>query len=67
MSYFNENVFEIIPKEIKNFIKTDCCEYKINQEHSLITPRVINSIKEDENKSLQAIMIKAAYLREFLG
>lgn len=67
MSYFNEDVFDIIPKEVKKFIKVDCCEYKTNQEHSLITSRIINSIKENDNKNLQAMMIEAAHLRKFLG
>lgn len=67
MICFNEDVFDILSGEIRNFLRTDFCDYKINQEHNLITSRIINSIKKGDSKNLQAMMIEAAHLRKFLG
>ncbi len=67
MSYFNEEVFTILPDEVKPFLKLEWLDYKPNLEHREITSRIIKAIKNGDNSNLQRMLIEAAHIRKFLG
>ncbi len=73
MSFFNEDVFTIIPEEFANAIKQSIDKlslnegYEINIEHKTVTSRIINAIREDSKINLQGLLIEAAHIRRFLG
>lgn len=67
MEFFNKEVFEILPSQIKSLIKINPDEYKINQEHKKITSGIIKSVKRGEEKNIQKMIIEAANVRKFLG
>ncbi|MEW6409268.1 MAG: phosphoenolpyruvate carboxylase, partial [Nitrospirota bacterium] len=67
LSYFNEDVFSIIPEETKKYIKRDYCEYRIDEEHKGVTSRIIKAIKDGDHRNLQPMIVEAAHLRRFLG
>lgn len=67
MSYFNEDVFEILPEDVKKSLKLNWVDYKVNPEHKAITSRIIRHIKNKDNANLQGMLIEAAHIRRFLG
>lgn len=67
MSYFNEEVFGILPDEVKKSIRLDWGDYKINPEHKAVTSRIIKAIKNHDNANLQSMIVEAAFIRRFLG
>ena len=67
MSYFNEEVLTILPKEVKDSLRLDWGSYETNQEHRKITSRIINAIRYQDNSSLQRDLVEAAHIRKFLG
>lgn len=67
MSFFNEEVLGILPKEIKISKKTDWCKYKTNEEHKTVTSRIIKVIKEGDDTNMQAMIVEASHIRRFLG
>jgi len=66
LSYFNEEVLAILPDMVKNSIRPDVFDFKVNHEHKKITSRVIKALKNDD-PNLQSMIEEAAYLRRFLG
>lgn len=67
MAYFNEDVFEILPDDVKKSLKIDWVDYKVNSEHKAITSRIISHIKNKDNVNIQGMLIEAAHIRRFLG
>jgi phosphoenolpyruvate carboxylase len=67
MSYFNEDVLTILPKEIKSSLRLDWGSYEVNQEHKKITSRIIDAVRYQNNGSLQRDLVEAAHIRKFLG
>lgn len=67
MSYFNEEVFTILPDEVKQFLKLEWLDYKPNLEHKEVTSRIIKAIKTGNNSNIQRMLIEAAHIRKFLG
>ncbi len=66
MSYFNEEIFSLLPDEVKNLIKIDW-EYETNIEHREITSRIIRTLKEGKKLDIQTMIVEAAHIRRFLG
>ncbi len=66
-SYFNEEVFDILPEELKYSIKGGFFDSEINREHQDVTSRIIRAIKTGEDKNLQQMVVEAAHIRRFLG
>lgn len=67
MSYFNEDVFSILPDDLKKVLKFDFVDYRVNPEHQAVTSRIIKAVREGNNTHLQNMLIEAAYIRKFLG
>lgn len=67
MAYFNEDVLEILPDEVKASLKLDWGDYKVNLEHKTITSRIIRTIKDKDNQGIQGMLMEAAHIRKFLG
>lgn len=67
MSYFNEDVFTILPDNVKAPLKLNWDTYKVNSDHKAVTSRIINAIKEGDDSGLQGMLIEAAHIRKFLG
>jgi len=67
LSFFNEEVLDILPQEIKDSIKVNYCRYKRNEEHKEVTSRIIKALKEGTDRNLQAMIIEAGHIRKFLG
>lgn len=67
MSYFNEDVFTILPDNVKASLKLDWGDYKVNSEHKAVTSRIIKAIREGDGSRLQGMLIEAAHIRKFLG
>ena len=66
LSYFNEDVFAILPDNVKSSLRMDVFDFKIDYEHKKVTSRIIKAIKENHT-DLQSMIEEAAYLRRFLG
>ncbi len=67
MSYFNEDVFSILPDEVASSLKLDWGPYEANQEHKAITSRVIKAVRDKDSANLQGMLVEAAHIRKFLG
>ena len=67
MSYFNEDVLTILPDEVKDSLRFDWGSFEVNETHRAITSRIIQSIKDGDNRNLQRDLIEAAHVRKFLG
>ena len=67
LSYFNEDVFAILPDNVKSSLRMDAFDFKIDYEHKKVTSRIINALKENHHTDLQSWIEEAAYLRRFLG
>lgn len=67
MSYFNEDVFTILPEEVKKSLKLDWGDYRTNPEHKAITSRIIKAVRDNDKSNLQGMLIEAAHIRRFLG
>ncbi len=67
MSYFNEDVLEILPDEVKGSLRLDLVDYETNPEHKAVTSRIIKAVKEESPSVLQSMLVEAAYIRKFLG
>ena len=67
MSFFNEEVLTILPAEVKRNLRLDWGAYETNEQHRVITSRIIKAIKNRDNSTLQRDLIEAAHIRKFLG
>jgi phosphoenolpyruvate carboxylase len=67
MSFFNEEVLEILPEEARTSIKLDLGAYDINYEHRAVTSRIIKAVKERNGANIQNMLVEAAHVRKFLG
>lgn len=67
MSYFNEEVFTILPDEVKVSLDPDWSPSRVNREHQAVTSRIIKAIKEQSGANLQSLLVEAAHIRKFLG
>ncbi len=63
LQFFNPNVFKIIPNDVAKHLAVDRFEFEINEEHKAVTDEIIQNLdKLDEEK-----IVRAAYIRKFLG
>ncbi len=67
MSFFNEEVFTILPDEVRSSLKLKWDDYEIDPEHREITSRIIKAVKEKDSTNLQGMLVEAAHIRKFLG
>jgi phosphoenolpyruvate carboxylase len=67
MSYFNEDVYTILPAGVKDSLRQDWGSFEVNQEHREITSRIINAIRYQDSSNLQRDLVEAAHIRKFLG
>jgi len=67
MSYFNEEVFTILPKEVKESLRLDWGSCEPDIEHKRITSRIIKAIRHQDTRNLQRDLVEAAHIRRFLG
>ncbi|MEW6602489.1 MAG: phosphoenolpyruvate carboxylase, partial [Nitrospirota bacterium] len=67
MAFFNRNVLSIVPKEARSSLKLDLCNYSANEDHGVITSRIIKAVKDKNEKHIQGMLIEAAHIRRFLG
>ncbi len=67
MSYFNEDVLEILPDEVKSSLKLDWGEHRVNLEHRAVTSRIIQAVRDRNSATLQGMLVEAAHIRKFLG
>ncbi len=67
LSYFNEEVFTILPDEVKKNIRLDWGAFEPNEHHRAVTSRIIRAIKKQDTAFLQRNLIEAAHVRKFLG
>ncbi len=67
MSFFNEEVLEILPEEVRTSLKLDWGAYDINHEHRVVTSRIIRAVKDRNGANIQSMLVEAADVRKFLG
>ena len=67
MSFFNEEVLEILPAEVKASLRLDWGRYEVNEEHRAITSRIIKAVKARNGANIQNMLVEAAQVRKFLG
>ncbi|MDH4230769.1 MAG: phosphoenolpyruvate carboxylase, partial [Nitrospirota bacterium] len=67
MSFFNPEVLEILPSEVRSSLKLDWGTYEINHEHRAITSRIIKAVKDQNRSNMQSMLVEAAHVRKFLG
>ena len=67
MAFFNRDVLSIVPKEVRSSLKLDLCNYSVNEDHGVITSRIIKAVKDKNEKHIQGMLIEAAHIRRFLG
>ncbi|HET58146.1 MAG TPA: phosphoenolpyruvate carboxylase [Deltaproteobacteria bacterium] len=67
MSWFNEEVLDILPDEIRSRLKLDWGTTDVDEDHRDVTTRFIHALKEGHTPALQALMLEAAHIRKFLG
>lgn len=67
MSYFNEDVYSILPDEVRKSLKLDWGSYKTNIDHKAVTSRIIDAIKSKNSTNIQGMLVEAAHIRKFLG
>lgn len=67
MSFFNEEVLDILPDEVKSSLKLDWGAYETNHEHKTITSRIIKAIKDRNGANIQNMLVEAGHVRKFLG
>lgn len=67
LSYFNENVFDILPAEVRHSIEGSFLAAKINTEHRDVTSSIIKIIKAGTEENLQQMVVEAGHIRGFLG
>ncbi len=67
MSFFNEDVLDILPEEVRTSLKFDWGAYDINHEHRAITSRIIKAVKDRNDANIQSLLVEAAHVRKFLG
>jgi phosphoenolpyruvate carboxylase len=67
MSFFNEEVLEILPNEARTSLKLDWGAFAINHEHRAITSRIIKAVKDRNGANTQSMLVEAAHVRKFLG
>ncbi len=66
LSYFNEEVFDILPCDVKSSLRIDAFDFEVNHEHKKITSRIIKAVKKGST-DLKPMIEEAAHLRRFLG
>lgn len=67
MSYFNEDVYSILPEEVRKSLKLDWGSYKTNIDHKAVTSRIIDAIKSKNSTNIQGMLVESAHIRKFLG
>ncbi|MDI6891338.1 MAG: phosphoenolpyruvate carboxylase, partial [Thermodesulfovibrionales bacterium] len=73
LRYLNENVFSIVPKDIRVKVRDAATRSKelffheSDMPHKAVTDEVIQSLKEKRTENLQSLIIEAAHMRRFLG
>jgi len=65
MKYFNPNASFLLPKELETRIKDFSTDQR-NEEHNKISDNIISLLKKGE-ENLKEHILRAAYLRKFLG
>lgn len=66
LEYFNPNT-KFIPNVLKMKIKDFLVDLKQNEEHRKITNYITSSLIENKTEYLSEYILRAAYLRKFLG
>jgi phosphoenolpyruvate carboxylase len=67
MCYFNEEVLKILPRPLTKNLKLDIVEFEVNKEHKRITSQIINCLRKERFENLQELIVRAAWIRKFLG
>jgi phosphoenolpyruvate carboxylase len=67
MSFYNKDVLTILPDTVKESLRLDWGSYEVNEEHQVITSRIIKAARNRDGASLQRDLIEAAHIRKFLG
>lgn len=67
MSFFNEDVIDILPDEVRKSLRLDWGAYETNTEHKTITSRIIKALRDGNLTGIQNMLIEAAHIRRFLG
>ncbi len=67
MSFFNPDVLEILPDEVRSSLKLDWGNYETNDEHRAVTSRIISAVKDNNGANIQNMLVEAAHVRRFLG
>jgi phosphoenolpyruvate carboxylase len=67
MSFYNKDVLTILPDTVKESLRLDWGSYEVNEEHQVITSRIIKAARNRDGVSLQRDLIEAAHIRKFLG
>jgi phosphoenolpyruvate carboxylase len=67
MSYFNEEVLKILPHPLTKKLKTIMVEFEVDEDHKQITNQIINCLKKERFENLQELIVRAAWMRKFLG
>lgn len=63
LPYYNPNVLKVIPNEVAKHLVIDRFEFEINEEHKEATDEIIRNL----NKLDGEMIVRAAYIRKFLG
>jgi len=64
LRFFNPDTI-FLPDELRQIIKQ--IDFYIDEAHKEITDYIIKVVKEDKDEDLREYVVKAAYLRKFLG
>lgn len=73
LRFFNEQVFDILPKEVLNSIETaftnaaQIFSFKTSSEHKAITSHVIKTLNTGQEGLIPSLIVEAAHTRKFLG
>jgi len=73
LRFFNEKVFDILPKEISKILKeaftkaSQLFSFKIDLEHRQITSYIIEALDSGHKEMLSSLVVEAAHIRKFLG
>lgn len=67
MAFFNEEVLNILPREVSSALKLDWGTKSSDEDHREVTSRFIKALGEGHTPILQPLMLEAAHIRKFLG
>ncbi len=67
MSFFNEDVLDLLTDEVRASLKLDWGDFSANLEHKAVTSRIIRALKSGDNANLESMLVEAAHIRKFLG